>query len=359
MSAMPAGRPRRIIFVTQQVDPAHPALAATVPKIRALAERVDEIAVLADRSVAGALPDNCRSLCFAARTRAGRGARFEAALVRELAPRPRPAAVVAHMCPIYAVLAAPIARPLGVPVLLWYTHWKRTQTLEAAVRVSTAVVSVDHRSVPLASGKFISSGHGIDLSEFPCREAPTVGRDFRLVALGRYSRAKGLTNVIKAVRLALDDGLDLRLEVLGPALNAAEREHRGELERLVVELDLGRRVRLAHAVLRAEVPEVFARADALVNNMQAGAPDKAVYEAAASCLPVVVSNPVFDELVEGLEPQLSFARDEPAELAVRLAELAGLTAAQRAALGRILRERVAARHSVESWAEGILRAARR
>ena len=38
----------KVLFITQQVDPQHPSLAATVPKIRALAERVDEVVVLAD-----------------------------------------------------------------------------------------------------------------------------------------------------------------------------------------------------------------------------------------------------------------------------------------------------------------------
>ena len=32
---------RRLIFLTQSVDPDHPVLAATIPKIRALAERVE------------------------------------------------------------------------------------------------------------------------------------------------------------------------------------------------------------------------------------------------------------------------------------------------------------------------------
>jgi glycosyltransferase involved in cell wall biosynthesis len=350
---------RRIVFVTQQVDPGHPALAATVPMIRALAERVDEVVVLADRTVAAALPANCRALSFAARTRAGRGARFQAALVREVARRPKPAAVVAHMCPIYAVLAAPLVRPFGVRVLLWFTHWKRTGTLEAAVLLSSAVVSVDRRSVPLTSKKIVPIGHGIDLAEFPCRDEPLRGGDFRVVALGRYSRAKGLVPVIKAVRIALDEGLDLRLEVFGPALNAGEREHRSALERLVAELDLCKRVRLGHAVLRTEVPGVLARADALVNNMAAGAPDKVVYEAAASCVPVVVSNPVFDELVAGIEPSLLFERGDPADLADRLAELAALAPEERSGLGRVLRERVVAGHSVESWADGIIEAARR
>lgn len=342
---------RKLIFVTQQVDPGHPALAATVPKIRALAARVDEVVVLADRTVAGALPDNCRSLSFASRTRAGRGARFGALLAREL--RPRPVAVVAHMCPIYAVLAAPLVRPLRVPLLLWYTHWARTRTLEAAARAATAIVSVDRRSFPIASDKVVPIGHGIDLAEFPCTERNGEG-DFRLTALGRYSRAKGLETVLRGVKLALDGGVDARLELFGPALNAAEREHRAELERLVGELGLERRVRIGHAVLRTEVPEVLARARALVNNMEAGAPDKVVYEAAASCLPVLVSNPVFDGLTDGLDAQLMFPRDDPSALAERIAALAALPADARAAVGRTLRERVAAGHSVEHWADAVL-----
>src|SRR5262249_59517197 len=141
------------------------------------------------------------------------------------------------------------------------------------------------------------------------------------------------------------------------ALNAVEREHRAELEKLLGDLDLERRIRLGHAVLRAEVPGVLARARALVNNMQAGAPDKVVYEAAASCLPVVVSNPVFDELTDGLDASLMFGRDDPAQLAERIGTLAGMPPEARAAVGRALRERVAANHSVEHWADAVLEVA--
>ena len=130
------------------------------------------------------------------------------------------------------------------------------------------------------------------------------------------------------------------------------------LEALVRELDLGRRVRLGYAVLRSEVPDLLARADVLVNNMLAGAPDKAVYEAAAACIPVLASNPVFDELLDGLAVELRFGRDEPEELAARIASLAALDERSRRALGRALRERVAERHSVESWADRLLETVR-
>jgi len=350
---------RRLVFITQQVDPGHPALAATIPKIRALAERVDEVVVLADRVLPGTLPANCRSLSFAARSKAGRGARFEAALANELAHRPRPIAIVAHMCPIYAVLAAPLARPLGVPLLLWFTHWKRTRTLEAAEKAATSIVSVDTRSFPIASRKVVAIGHGIDLAEFPCRPEGQHAADLRVAALGRYSRAKGLDTVIRGVGLAVSRGLDARLEIHGPALSAAEREHRGELEGLVGGLDLATRVRLDAAVLRSEVPEILHRADCLVNNMEAGAPDKIVYEAGASCLPVIASNPVFDELLDGLAVPLRFRRDDPEELAQRIERVAMMTPAQRASVGRVLRERVAEHHSAGHWADRILEVAGR
>ena len=87
---------------------------------------------------------------------------------RASCPGLRGGAVVAHMCPIYAVLAAPLVRPLRIPLVLWFTHWRASRLLRAAERASTAVTSVDHRSFPLPSKKLRAIGHGIDLEEFPC-----------------------------------------------------------------------------------------------------------------------------------------------------------------------------------------------
>jgi hypothetical protein len=98
------------------------------------------------------------------------------------------------------------------------------------------------------------------------------------------------------------------------------------------------------------VPQLLANVDALVNNMRAGAPDKVVYEAAATCLPVFASNPIFDEL---LPEQLRFPRRDIEALAERLREFGSL---DRRVVGHQLRERVARGHSVEGWAERVLQA---
>jgi glycosyltransferase involved in cell wall biosynthesis len=341
----------KLVFITQQVDPAHPALAATVPKIRALASRVDEVAVLADGAVEDVLPANCRVRRFRADRKIGRGVRFEAALAGELRGL-RGGAVVAHMCPIYAVLAAPLVRPMGIPLLLWYTHWRASGLLRAAERVSSAVVSVDLRSFPLDSKKVRAIGHGIDLTEFACARESSGERDgLQLIALGRYSPSKGLDVVLRALA-AVGEGV--RLDVYGPSLSVEEREHRSELERLAATLPLDGRVQFGEAVPRAEIPALLAEHDALVNNMRAGAPDKVVYEAAAACVPVLASNPVFDSLLDAAQ---LFAREDPGELADRIRALAALSRAERAAIGERLRERVEEGHSVETWARSVLDAA--
>jgi len=329
----------RLVFITQAVDAEHPVLAATIPKIRALASRVDELVVLAQSARGDGLPANVDVRVFGSSARAGRGFRFERELARSL-----PAgAVVAHMIPLYVLLAAPLVRPRRIPLVLWYTHWHATWKLRAAERLATAVVSVDRRSFPLESAKVRPIGHGIDVTEFSCAEH-SAADGLRVLVLGRYSPAKGLPTIFDAVS-QVDSAT---VEVHGAALSDQERAHRGELERFGYQL--------GDAVPRARLPDVFARSDVLVNNMRAGAPDKVVYEAAAACLPVLASNPVFDELFGDFP--LLFERDDAASLVERLRWIASLSPEERSEIGRALRRRVAERHSVETWADGVLAAAR-
>src|SRR3954464_7838190 len=138
---------RRLVFLTQSVDPGHPVLAATIPKLRALAERVDKVVVLAQSGGGEGLPANVDVRTFGAATQPGRAWRFERELARAL-----PAdAVVAHMIPVYVLLAAPLVRPRRTPLVLWYTHWKASPTLRVAERLAAAVGSAARPAFPPAA----------------------------------------------------------------------------------------------------------------------------------------------------------------------------------------------------------------
>jgi glycosyltransferase involved in cell wall biosynthesis len=327
----------RIVFVTQAADLENPVLGATLAKIRALAARVEEVVVLAGSIDEGALPANARGKSFAARSQAGRGARYLAALAPEL--RRRPVAVVAHMAPIYALLAAPLAKPLGVPLLLWFTQQAGGRPLAAAERVVDRLLTVDERSVPIHSMKVRAIGHGIDVAAFPCvaeRRPPLR----RFLGLGRYAPVKGWSTVLRA----LPELPEATLALYGPMLTAADRRHKPELEALARELGVAERVKFGDAVRYDQVASLFAASDAVVNATLGNTADKVVYEAAAACLPVFAASPVFDTL---LPDELRFRSGDAGSLAARIREYAG-------AGGVELRRQVEAAHSVDHWAERVL-----
>jgi glycosyltransferase involved in cell wall biosynthesis len=330
----------RLVFVTQAADPAHPVLGATLAKIRALAARCDEVVVLADSVDGHALPENCRAHSFAAPSQAERGARYVAALAPELLQRP--VAVVAHMAPVYALLAAPLTKTLRVPLLLWFTQQAAGPALRNAERLVDVVLTVDRRTVPLRSDKVRAIGHGIELDALPCvpeRRPPLR----RLLGLGRYAPVKGWDTALRA----LSELPDATLTVHGPQLTEADRAYRPQLERLAEDLGVDDRVTFGDAVPYAQVPQLLGLADAVVNPTHGNAADKIVYEAAAACLPVFAASPVFDTL---LPESLRFDGDQPASLAQKVRDYEG-------GAGRDLRGRVERDHSVGHWAERVLEAA--
>ena len=130
------------------------------------------------------------------------------------------------MCPVYAVLAAPIVRARRVPILLWYVHWfsaaQAPFILRVADTVCTGAASVDTRSYPLSSRNLTTTGQAIQIGDLPRVGPPPPSAALRVLVAGRYSPAKGIETVVRGVKLALDAGLDTQLTVYGPATTAEE-----------------------------------------------------------------------------------------------------------------------------------------
>jgi glycosyltransferase involved in cell wall biosynthesis len=338
----------KLVFVTQELDPAHPALAQTIDLVQALAARVDELAVVT-RDVRVALPANASARTFDADGKLGRGIAFERAL---LAASRRADAVLAHMVPQFALLAAPIVKARRIPLLLWYTHWHASRALVAATGIVDAALSVDTASYPVHSPKVHAIGHAIDVERFDA--PPPVEHDgpLRLLALGRTARWKGLGTVLDA--LALTEG-DFELEIRGPSLTRDEVAHREELARRIEAGGLP--VTLAEAVPRDEVPALLARADVVIsaNEPRSGAAlDKAVYEAAACARPVLSTNHALDQFLGDLPVPLLARPRDPQDLARVLTQIAHASPAERAETGADLRRRVVAGHSLGHWADAVI-----
>jgi glycosyltransferase involved in cell wall biosynthesis len=172
------------------------------------------------------------------------------------------------------------------------------------------------------------------VAEFSCSDAPR-DEQLRVLVLGRYSPAKGMETILRAAAAA-----GARVDAYGS--DETFEPYKRSLGALVHEV--GADAGLHGPVARAEVPRLFASSHVLVNNMRAGAPDKVVYEAAASCVPVVASNPLFDDLVGD---DMRFSRDDVDGLAACLRTLDRRRRPE-------LRKHVAANHSVGHWADALL-----
>ena len=202
------------------------------------------------------------------------------------------------MVPLYAILAAPLTKPRARAAA------SLVHALEAEPRRSCSPSgsrprssASTARSFPLDSAKVVAIGHGIDTDRFAC--APSASRASRCArSRSGAPRRRRDSRRSRAPRRSPASSSSLR----GPSL-----DRRGARRAAAA------RARSASALERAAAarrgPGAPRRGkDVLVNNMREGALDKVVYEAAATCMPVLASNTGFDDL---LPPELRFHARRP------------------------------------------------
>lgn len=346
-----------LVFVTQLLDPDDSVLGFVSRQLEVLDERVPDLVVIANelRGVPGRLTAETHSL--GKERGAGRLSRiltYQRLLADIATRRPRPV-LLAHMCPGYVLAAAPITTVRRIPTMLWYVHPADTRKLRAAERVADAVVTALPESYPRRGPTIHPIGHAIDVDGFDVGGAPSP-TGLSLLAVGRTSAVKRYDTIIRAVPKVLAAGVDLSVRIVGPAVTDSERAHRGELRAMVDDLGLGTVVTIEDGVPPHEVPGLMAGASALVNSTPHGSADKVVFEAMAAALPVLTSNRVFDPLLADLAGT-RFETGDHDSLADAIVELAKLGPSGRSSLGAQLRERVRAEHSLEHWADQIVRRA--
>ena len=266
----------------------------------------------------------------------------------------RGGAVVAHMCPIYAVLAAPLVRPLRIPVVLWFAHWREQRAparRRASCRPRSSRSTGGRSRSPRA--KLTAIGHGIDLARFEC--APRAAR--RDAARGRARPLLAVEGARRRRSASVGRARTSQLTVSGPALTrgGARAQARARAARRASSASAIASISRTRSA-RDAVPALLAEADVLVDNMRAGAPDKVVYEAAATCLPGARVEPGLRRRARSGAPVRRATR--PMSWRARCVRSRAPTPKAREAVGGGCARGVEERHGVESWADGVLRAAR-
>jgi colanic acid/amylovoran biosynthesis glycosyltransferase len=159
---------------------------------------------------------------------------------------------------------------------------------------------------------------GVDLAVFArkSRYQPWDGQGpARLVSCGRLNRGKGHQELIEAVRLLRDKGLDVQLHICGEDERGGNGFHR-QLQAQIDEVGLGAAVRLLGAVSERRVRDEIESAHLFTLASHEEPLGVAIMEAMAMGLPVIATNAGgVPELVDHERDGLLVKPKEPAAMA--------------------------------------------
>jgi glycosyltransferase involved in cell wall biosynthesis len=346
---MPAGREALLLFnlAMDADDPVLGFAADWVNRLAAHFERIDVITMRAGRMEAAR---NVRVYSvgkergFSERRRAFEFYR----LLRARLAVGGYTACFAHMMPLFAVMGAPLLKMRGIPITLWYTHRQTSRLLRLALAVSRRVVTAAPDSFPIPTRKKRVIGHGIDTDVFAPKTASDtldpVSADGTAVQVARIAPIKHQATLIRAIA----DISNIRAVFVGAALDEAGAAYRRQLEQLARGVGAHERVTFAGRQDRVGVRDALRGATVAVNLSPPGLFDKAALESMATGTPTIVSSPAFDDLLGEYASTLRIPDPEDDRaLAGALRHVLGLSMPERKAVGRALRARVVAAHSLD------------
>ena len=139
------GNLKKLLIITQKVDPNDQLLGSFVGWIREFKKHYDRVDVVALR-----VPNK-------------NWLRFVLQIFWQVPSHDK---VFVHMAPIFAIIAAPWARLWGKRIGLWYTHGTVSWKLRLAEKLVHVIFTASSESFRLKSNKVVVTGHGTDTELF-------------------------------------------------------------------------------------------------------------------------------------------------------------------------------------------------
>jgi glycosyltransferase involved in cell wall biosynthesis len=264
-------------------------------------------------------------------------------------------ACFSHMIPIFTILAGPVLRPKGIPVVTWYAHPSLTFTLRLAHHLSTRMVASIATAYPYRRDKLTAIGQGIDIDLFSPEVGVSPEAPPMILCAGGLSPVKDHPTLLKAAwLLRREPNLPFRVLILGGPATPRDKTYVLQLHHQVKQLGLEATVYFEPSVSMERLPPWYRRCGVYVNMTPTGSGDKVVWEAMACGKPSVVANEGFKETLGEYADRLLFSYGKPEELACRLKSLLSLSAEDRIRMGDYLRTQVIKMHSLPRLVSNLL-----
>ena len=354
----------RLLLITPKVDPNDDLFGHVHTWMAALARRVERLYVVALWESDPPLPANVRFATLGKERDADKLrwlARLQR-LVGRLCLNGEVDAIVAHMGPVFAVAASPVARLTRTPLFLWYAHGHVSPMLRLAHALVDGVGTSTPEGFRIPSSKVTITGQGIDTERFrPPANSPDGPPT--ILSVGRFSPVKDYATLLDAaIQVRARDGNRApsgppsppSVELVGGVHSQSEQEYLAGLRARAAKLGIDEGVRFVEGLPHARMVPTYQQATLFASCSQTGSLDKAVLEAAACGVVPLVCNDAFRGLFGDRWPALSFPPGNADALAARLTDWLSRDPAERRAAALELRARIEREHSVEHLADAVV-----
>jgi glycosyltransferase involved in cell wall biosynthesis len=346
----------RLLLFNLATDADDPILGFTTDWISALAKRVEFIHVITMRAGRIEVPENV--LVYSVGKEKGyseprRAVEFYRLLFQVLR-EDRVDACFSHMIPIFTVLAAPVLKTKGIPIVTWYAHPSLPWVLKLAHHLSDWMVTSVESAYPYKHDKLVVIGQGIDTDLF-CPDTTAFDSVPMILCVGRLSPVKDHPTLLRAAQILKEDlGRSFRVAIVGGPGSSDDDAYVKELHKLVERLRLQEVVQFHPPVPRSSLPQWYRRCTLHVNLTPTGFGDKAAWEAMSCGKPCLVANEGFRETLGLYTDRLLFRYKDPEDLARRIKAILSLPKEEQECIGSYLREQIVRLHSLQGLGQRLL-----
>ncbi len=284
----------RLLIITQKYDINDSNLGAFVGWWDKLAERIEKVYVLALLKRSESTRSNIEVLSMGKEKGAGFFGKFFWFYWGLLKTIGKTDAILVHMVPKYAILAAPLAFVFKKPIYMWYTGVAAQKQLKFSVLFCRKVFTAHAAAMRVDTPKRIITGHGIDIEKFKVKSLNLkINEYITILSIGRITPSKGHDLIINTVSDLIKSGYNLKLKIIGGIIQERHLGYFAKLRKLVDDLKMESRIEFLGDATYSDMPWHFNEAQVLINAVPFGGLDKVVLEAMASGVIPLTSNNAF------------------------------------------------------------------
>jgi len=265
-------------------------------------------------------------------------------------------AVFVHMNPIYVVLGGFFWQIWKKKISLWYTHKAVDLKLRLAEKLCHVVFTASKESFRLKSDKVIVTGHGIDTEKFKVQSTKyKVGEgSFDILSVGRISPVKNYEVIIDAIKILVDNNVNVRLKIVGGPCTQEQEKYLDQLKKKVQDYDLSEVLEFVGEVANKDIVPYLQDANLFVNLSQTGSLDKAVLEAMACEVLVLTSNKGLESTLMDFKDKFMLDNEDSSVLSEKIKSIIDLSQSERSNLGKKLRSIVIDNHNLSNLTKNLV-----